>query len=135
MMPVNRYPFVSQAGALMLLRVAVAIFFMAHAAVRIANGSIPQFASFLAAKGVPLPLVAVWLITLYELAAGTLMALGKWVRWLTVGFQTIAVGGILLIHVNFGWFVGEHGVGGMEYSLSLVVALLVIAATHTESSH
>ena len=135
MMLVNRYPFVSQAGALMLLRVAVAIFFMAHAAVRIANGSIPQFSSFLAAKGVPLPLVAVWLITLYELAAGTLMALGKWVRWLTVGFQAIAVGGILLIHVNFGWFVGEHGVGGMEYSLSLVVALLVIAATHTESSH
>ncbi len=130
----NRYPFVSQANALVVLRVAVAIFFMAHAAVRIAVDSIPQFEGFLASKGFPFPLVVVWLITVYELAAGTLMALGHWVRWLTVGFQAISIGGIVLIHFNLGWFVGEHGVGGMEYSLCLSVALLVIAATHAEAS-
>jgi putative oxidoreductase len=32
-----------------------------------------------------------------------------------------------------GWFVGEHGVGGMEYSLCLLVALIAIAA-HDRSS-
>ena len=43
----QKYPFVSLSQAQVILRVAVAIFFMAHAAVRIANGSIPQFAGFL----------------------------------------------------------------------------------------
>jgi putative oxidoreductase len=45
-----------------------------------------------------------------------------------VGFIAIAVGGIVLIHAKLGWFVGEHGVGGVEYSLCLIVALSVIAA-------
>ena len=36
--------------------------------------------------------------------------------------------GIVIIHWQLGWFVGEHGTGGMEYSLSLMVSLLVIAA-------
>lgn len=127
-MSIQKYPFVSLSRAHLILRVAVAIFFMAHAAVRIANGSIPQFAGFLASKGIPFSLAAVWLITVYELAAGTMMALGRWVRWMTIGFMAIAAGGIVLIHANLGWFVGEHGVGGMEYSLCLIVALLVIAA-------
>ena len=39
----------------------------------------------------------------------------------------------ILIHANLGWFVGEHGVGGMEYSLCLIVALLVIAAADAET--
>ncbi len=123
-----KYPFVSLPNALLVMRVAVAIFFMAHAAVRIASDTIPQFAFFLAAKGFPFSLAVVWLITLYELGAGLAMALGYWVRWMTTGFLAIAAGGIVLIHANLGWFVGEHGVGGMEYSLCLIVALLVIAA-------
>ena len=124
----QKYPFVSLPQAQVILRVAVAIFFMAHAAVRIANGSIPQFAGFLATKGIPFSLGVVWLITLYELAAGTMMAFGCLARWLTIGFIFIAAGGIVLIHAKLGWFVGEHGVGGMEYSLCLIVALLAIAA-------
>lgn len=122
------YPFVSLPRAILILRVAVAVFFMAHAAVRIANGSIPQFATFLGIKGIPFSLAVVWLITAYELGAGLAMALGKCVRCATAGFMVIAIGGIVLIHARLGWFVGEHGVGGMEYSLCLIVALLVIAA-------
>ena len=56
------------------------------------------------------------------------MAFGCLARWLTIGFIAIAAGGIVLIHAKLGWFVGEHGVGGMEYSLCLIVALLAIAA-------
>lgn len=131
-MSVHRYPFISLPHALIVMRVAVAIFFMAHAAVRIANGSIPQFAGFLASKGIPFSLAFVWLITVYELVAGALMALGYCVRWMTVGFLAIAGGGIVLIHAQLGWFVGEHGVGGMEYSLCLIVALLVLAAADSK---
>ncbi len=133
-MVIKKYPFVSLPHALLILRVSVAIFFMAHAAVRIANGSIPQFAGFLGNKGIPFSLAVVWLITVYELAAGTMMALGCYTRCMTAGFIVIAAGGIVLIHAQLGWFVGEHGVGGMEYSLCLIVALLVIAAADREAS-
>lgn len=132
MMPLQRFPFVSLSNALIILRVAVALFFMAHAAVRIANGSIPQFGAFLATKGFPYAVAVVWMITAVELTAGTLMALGRHIRCCAAGLMCIAVGGIILIHAQRGWFVGEHGTGGMEYALSLFVSLLVIAAADQE---
>ncbi len=125
---IKQFPFLSLPQALIVLRVAVAIFFMAHAVVRIANGSIPRFAEFLALKGFPFSLAVVWLITMYEIIAGTLMALGILVRWTALGLMCIAAGGIVIIHAKLGWFVGEHGVGGVEYSLCLLVALLTVAA-------
>jgi putative oxidoreductase len=77
----------------------------------------------------------VWLITLFELSAGTLMILGKWVRWCAAGLFFIAAMGIVIIHFKLGWFVGEHGTGGMEYSLCLMVSLLVVAAFDAQKSH
>jgi len=124
----KQYPYLSLAQSLMLLRVAIAIFFMAHAAVRIANGSIANFGGSLEAKGLPAGVALVWMITVYELSAGLMMALGKYTCLMTAGFAVIVIGGIVLIHARLGWFVGEHGIGGMEYSLSLLVSLLVIAA-------
>ena len=41
------WPFLGLTTALVLLRVAVAIFFMAHALVLIVNGTIPGFGAFL----------------------------------------------------------------------------------------
>jgi putative oxidoreductase len=135
MTPFTRFPFVQPAHALLILRVALAIFFMAHAAVRIAKpDSIPSFAGFLGAKGLPFPVLIVWLITLFELGAGSLMVLGKWLRWCAAGLFFIAAMGIVLIHFRLGWFVGEHGTGGMEYSLSLMVSLLVVAAFDAQKS-
>ena len=125
----TRYPYLSLAHSLLVLRVSVAIFFMAHAAVRIVVGSIPVFGGFLETQGFPAGVVLVWLITIYELSAGLMMALGKYTRLMTAGFAVIVVGGIILIHARLGWFVGEHGIGGMEYSMSLLVSLLVIAAS------
>jgi putative oxidoreductase len=128
----QRAPWLTLPQALLLLRVAVAIFFMAHAAVRLVNGSMPRFGLFLESRGLPWGLALVWGITLWELAAGTMMALGRCVRPCAAGLLAIAAGGIVLIHMHQGWFVGEHGVGGMEYSLSLIVALLVIMAADRE---
>ena len=112
--------------ALLLLRIGLPGFFMAHAAVRVGTGSISQFAAFLGNLGFPMPLQIVWLITIYELSAGILIALGIWVRWLVPGLMCIATGGIVLIHRHNGWFVGEHGTGGMEYSVCLLLGLLIL---------
>lgn len=126
------FPFVSLAHALVAMRIAVAIFFMAHATVRIYNGSIPQFGEFLETRGWPFGVVLVWLISLLELFAGSAMIAGYCVRWAALGLAFIAAMGIVIIHAQLGWFVGEHGTGGMEYSLSLLVSLLVIAAADRE---
>jgi len=44
---------VSLATASLVLRMAVAVFLTAHAAVRVAHGSIPQYGAFLTQRGWP----------------------------------------------------------------------------------
>ncbi len=115
--------------ALIVLRVGTAALFMAHALVRVMKpGSIPQFGLFLEKSGVPQGIAVVWLITVFELGGGLLMALGFHSRYMAAGFGVILLGGIALIHRHLGWFVGEHGTGGSEYSVALLLALLVIAS-------
>jgi putative oxidoreductase len=130
----NSYPFISLPHALIVLRVSVAILYMAHATVRIVGGSLAQFGDFMEQAGFAHGIAWVWAITLYELIAGTLMALGRQVRWAATGLFTIAAVGIVIIHRHFGWFVGEHGTGGSEYSVCLMVALLVIAAADASTA-
>lgn len=124
----QKFPFLSLKQSLLILRIAVAVIFLAHAIVRIGNGTIPQFGEFMESKGLPFGAAWVWAITAYEIAGGVLLLLGIYTRLLTAGFIILLLVGIVLIHASLGWFVGEHGTGGCEYSVILIVALLVIAA-------
>lgn len=127
-----QYPFLTLKQSLLILRIVVAVIFLAHAVVRICNGSIPEFAGFMESKGLPYGVAWVWGITAYEIAGGILLLLGIYIRLLTAGFIILLLVGIVLIHASLGWFVGEHGTGGCEYSVILIVALLVIAAEKRE---
>lgn len=122
------YPFISLSQALVLARVATAILFMAHAIARIMLGTIPQFGKFMESVGFPQGVAVVWAITIVELVAGTMMILNRQVRYAATALFAIAATGIVLIHRQIGWFVGEHGTGGSEYSVALMVLLVVIAA-------
>lgn len=82
--------------------------------------------------GFPEPVLVVWAITLTEIIAGLLLALGYGVRHASLALASVAAGGIALIHHRFGWFVGEHGTGGSEYSVCLLLCLLVLAAADGE---
>lgn len=124
----QRFPFLTLPHALVIARIATALFFMAHAIVRIANGTIPQFAAFMESLGFPSGTAVVWAITISELVAGAFLIAGRYVRIAVIPLFLIAGTGIVLIHRHFGWFVGEHGTGGSEYSVALMVLLLVIAA-------
>ncbi|MCB2408431.1 DoxX family protein [Hymenobacter lucidus] len=124
----SRFPFLRLAHCLILLRVTVAGLLMAHAAVRVVGGTVPRFGGFLESQGLPMGVALVWLITAVELGGGLLMLLGIFTRWVALVFFLLIGTGILLIHAANGWFVGEHGTGGMEYSVLLLVALLLIAA-------
>jgi putative oxidoreductase len=130
-----KFPFISLHRALILLRIAVAGIFLAHAIVRIAGGTIERFAGFLGNKGFPFALTIVWLITVYEIAGGILLIIGKLTKWISLGFILMLLIGIIIIHATNGWFVGEHGSGGIEYSFILIIALIVIAATNKKSRY
>lgn len=111
-----------------IVRIATAVFFMAHAVVRIFNGTIPQFGAFMDGLGFPAGVAIVWIITISEIVAG-LMLIFRWhVRYAVLPLLAIAFGGIILIHRHLGWFVGEHGTGGSEYSVALMILLLVVFA-------
>jgi putative oxidoreductase len=114
--------------ALLVLRVGTPSLFIVHAVTLIVVGSIPQFAGFLGDLGFPGPTGVVWAITITELLAGSLLMFGRHVRLACAALASIAAGGIALIHARLGWFVGEHGTGGSEYSVCLLMCLLVLAA-------
>ena len=126
----SRYPFLSLLQSLVIMRVFTAIFFMAHAIMRVANGTIPQFGKFMTTLGFPNGEAIVWLITIYEIVAGILLIFNRYVRIAATGLFAIAATGIVLIHRHLGWFVGEHGTGGSEYSVAL---LLVVAASDRDN--
>lgn len=113
---------------LWLTRIAVAGFFTAHAVTRIVLGTIPQFTLFMDSQGFPAPEAWVWAITVTEIVAGVLLVAGRQVRIAAGALLAIAAVGILLIHRHFGWFVGEHGTGGSEYSVALIILLLIVIA-------
>jgi putative oxidoreductase len=124
----NKLPFLSLQHSIVVLRIGVAVIFLAHAIVRLIKGTIPQFGKFLDSKGLLIGETLVWSITAYEIIGGILLMLGYFTRWLSAGFIFILITGIILIHASLGWFVGEHGTGGSEYSVALILALLVLAA-------
>lgn len=130
------FPYFSPSRALLLLSVAVAvvIFFMAHAVVRVANGSIPGFAEFLAVRGWLLALVLVWSVSIVEIISGLLLVAGRCMHWAASALMFIAFMSIVIVHAKLGWFVGEHRTSGMEYSLVLIVSLITIAAVDRDAN-
>jgi putative oxidoreductase len=122
------FAFLQLKHAVIILRCALAVVFLAHAVVRVANGTINQFGVFLESKRLPAGNALVWLITIFEIGGSLLLAAGYFTRWLSLFFIVLLLAGIILIHFQLGWFVGEHGDGGMEYSFILIAAFLVVAA-------
>ncbi len=120
--------------ALSLLRIAIATVFFLHAIVRLFNGSMDQFGSFLNGKGFLCETAMVWVITVFELIGGILLALGKFTKLIGFAFIGLLVMGIILIHFSQGWFVGEHGTGGMEYSFILIMGLLAVMSGNTSTT-
>lgn len=123
----KKFPFISQKNSIILLRVSVAIIFLSHSIMRIINATVGQFGEFLEEKGFPFGVVWVWGITSFEIVGGILLIFGYFTKILSLGFILLLVIGIVLIHASLGWFVGEHGTGGCEYSFILIIAFMVIA--------
>jgi putative oxidoreductase len=124
----KQFPSLSRRQSLVLLRLSVALIFFAHAAVRLfVKGSLAGFGEYLNNKGWLFGKAIVIAITVFEIGGSIALGLGFFTKQLAAGFIALLLAGIVIIHAKFGWFVGEHGTGGSEYSFLLIVALLVIA--------
>ena len=124
----------SPAAALTLLRAATAALLIIHGAARAWLGIVDDFGVVLNTWGFPGGFALAWTITLVEIAGGALLAAGFLVLPLCVWFAFQLAMGIYLIHARAGWFVVGAGRNGMEYSVLLLVCLLVIALTRKATS-
>ncbi len=113
--------------ALTILRAGTAAILIAHGVARTALGIVDDFGAAFAHWGFPAGSVLAWVVTIVEIGGGAALAAGRLVRPLTLWFAIQLAAGVYLIHARAGWFVVGAGRNGMEFSVLLLVCLLVIA--------
>jgi putative oxidoreductase len=110
-----------------ILRVSVASVFVVHGITRLVLGTVGGFGSFLEGSGIPGGTAVAWTITVVEVVGGLALALGLFVRPLTLWFGLEILAGIVLVHARVGWFVVGAGRGGAEYSALIIACLVALA--------
>ncbi len=116
--------------ASLVLRIVVSICIASHGVHRLlTNGSEP-FGLWLIEQGIPFGPVVAWSITFFEILAAPFLALGKKLEFLTPIFISIYFMGILMVHLQHGWFVVGSGRNGSEYSVLMIAALFSIGFPH-----
>jgi putative oxidoreductase len=112
--------------ALTVLRCVLALLLAIHGWTRFLSGGVVPFGGFLESVGFPLGFWIAAAITVYEILGTPLLAWGRLVLPLTLGYVFIYTMGIVLVHAPHGWFVVGAGRNGMEYSVLLIVCLLLV---------
>ena len=112
--------------ALLLLRLGVAVLIGAHAYSRVYHGSVGEFGVYLSSQGMPFGTALAWCVTLTEIAGTLCLASGRWIRYAVLAHTCIITAGIEMVHAREGWFVVGGGRNGVEFSLSLLLALFAI---------
>lgn len=108
-------------------RLLLALLIGIHGWYRLLHGGSPVFGEWLAGKGIPLPYVVAWGVTLGEIVGSACLALGLCVRPFALLFIAIYMVGIMLVHAPDGWFVVGAGRNGAEYSVLLIGGLALVA--------
>lgn len=111
--------------ALLALRLALAGLIAAHGWARWYHGGVAPFGQWLDGLGFPFGVTIAVGVTVVEIVGTPLYALGRLVFPLSLLYSAIYVMGIALVHWPAGWFVVGLGRNGMEYSVLLIVGLLV----------
>jgi putative oxidoreductase len=111
---------------LAILRVVVGVIFIAHGAPKIFGG-MEGTAGFFGSLGIPLPIVAAWMISLLEFLGGIALIAGFLVTPISLLLTTHMLIGILLVHAANGFYVvGPEAQGGVEFNLLLGASLLML---------
>jgi putative oxidoreductase len=128
------FPFISEATALNLFRIITSLLLVAHGCIRLYAGIVTDFGQYLDSKGFIIGPAIAWFLTIFEIVGGLLMAAGFLRKWIAAVFVIELMMGIILVHATNGWFVVGYQSGGVEYSVLLIVSLLLIAVTGNKSS-
>ena len=108
-----------------ILRVVIAVIFMAHGLPRLLGG-IPDTVQLFGSLGIPAPTLAAWFIALLESLGGLLLLVGLFVVPLAVLLGAYMLLDIVLVHAPAGFYVIGPGQGGIEFNLLLIAALLAL---------
>lgn len=110
--------------AVLALRTAVGITFVAHGWAKYAGG-VDKIAGFFGSVGIPVPGVAALLVTLIELLGGIALILGLGARVAATLIALVMAVAMFTVHWGNGFFVG--GKGGIELVFILLFAAIAIA--------
>lgn len=109
------------------MRLTLAGLIAAHGWARLLSGGVAPFGEFLDGQGFPLGFLLAGSVTAIEIVGSMLLILGYLVRPLALTFSAIYLAGIVLVHAKAGWFVVGLGRNGSEYSVLLIICLLLLA--------
>lgn len=122
--------------ALLPLRIMVGFGFASHGYAKLARGP-EQFASILAAMGVPLPEPTAWVTALLEFFGGISVMLGAFVAPLSVPLIVVMTVAMLNVHLRYGFSsvrlqgVSSEGASfgpvGFEINLLYIAGLVTLA--------
>lgn len=107
--------------ALLVLRVAVALVFIAHGCIKLFVMGHAGVTGFFTQLGIPLPGIAAWGVALLEFGGGLALAAGLFTRVLALLFVGDMLGAIVLAVLPKGF------VGGYELEFLLAASALTLA--------
>lgn len=115
----------------LILRIGLALVFLAHGWPKLnPNGPMKGpagFAGFLTQLGVPMPLLAAWVVALLETVGAVLLILGLGTRIWAIGFAIDMLVAIWLARIGMGKasFAGGQTIG-WEFEFALLVGALAL---------
>lgn len=112
------------AYAALLLRLALAAMFFAHAWVKIKVFTPAGSAKYFESLG--LPGFVAYLTMAAEIGGGILLLLGIETRWVSILLIPLIAGTIVLVHGKNGWLFSNKD-GGWEFPAFWIVGLIVLA--------
>jgi len=121
------FPFISDQLAWSVLQRVLALLLILHGVARVYLGTVDDFGGFLTEKGFPIGTVIAWSITVFEMIGGGLLFFNYFTRWIAILFAIELLMGIILVHAKNGWFVVGASLGGVEYSVLLIICFSLIA--------
>jgi putative oxidoreductase len=110
----------------LFLRSVVGIIIASHGWHRLLTGGYEPFGEWLTGEGFPFGLWIAWGITLFEIIGSLFLVAGKKLPYVCTSFILIYFSGLILVHLQHGWFVVGSGSNGIEYSVLLIASLFVI---------
>lgn len=107
-------------------RVVLSLLLIIHGVVRLSVGGALHFGAYLEEEGIPAGNIIAYLLTFFEIVGGCLLALRVCTKWIVPVFLIEIILGLIMVHAKEGWFVVGYGRNGSEYSVLIIISLVLI---------